>query len=85
MSELCVLKCGAGQGRLAYSAEGGLAVAGWLAESDSTAGFPLLTGLETALPFAAGLPLIGGLEGFPFTAGDALSVSMIASKTGTMN
>ena len=72
------------QGHLTYSADG-LAVAGRLAESDSTAGFPLLTGPDAALPFAAGLPLIGGLEGFPFTAGDALSVSVVASKMGAMN
>lgn len=54
--------------------------------SGMTADFPLLMGLETALLCAAGLPLIGALEGLTFPGGDAaLSMSMVASRIGATN
>ena len=74
--------------RLAYSDAGRLGiVAAWLAESVWTAGFPLLTGLEAALAFAAGPPLIAGLipRPLPFTGSDALSLSSATSKMGATN
>lgn len=67
---------------LTYSVEGGLAVAAWLAGSVKTAGFPLLTGLEAALAFAAGTPLT---DPFPFMGAGALSLASFASRMGATN
>ena len=70
---------------LTYSVEGGRAVAAWLAGSVRTAGFPLLTGLEAALAFAAGTPLTGGFDPFPSMGAGALSLASFASRMGTTN
>ena len=65
---------------LPYSVGGGRGVDGCAMASASTAGLPLLTGLEGAWPLTAA-PLIGGFDPLIFAAGST-SLSVLISNTG---